>query len=148
MEKSFSNLQELREEICRLKSLKQEQEALIAEKFSSPGATISTLFALIRGKKHPGDHRGFFDTLISQDLVTTISRVFVPFMVNKLFFRKAGFITKAIASFLSQKAAKNVNTGVLTELAHKVAGFFSRKQGTANKTAVADYGIPPDSETS
>lgn len=140
-------MRELREEIYRLKGLKQEQEALIGEKFSSPGATISTLFSLIKGKKHPGEHGNFLNTLISQDIVTTISRVIVPFIVNKLFFRKSGFITKAIATFLSQKAAKNVNTGVLTELVHKVTDFFSKKP-KKNKPAVADYGIPPDSETS
>lgn len=144
MEKTFNNLADLRLEIALLRTRRYEQENAIKEKFNGPGATLTTVFSLFKGDSK----KSFLGDLLNQDIVSNISRVLLPTLLNTLVFKKSGLITKAIVTFLSQKAAKNVNTNVVTDIFDKVKTLFSKKDKTAEASEMnKDYGIPPDSET-
>lgn len=145
MEKAFTNLADLKGEIARLKLRKKEQEKHIGDKFSSPLASAATIITLFKGKD-TGEKKPGLESLYRSDLVSALSRVVLPFMVNKLFFPKAGFITRAIATFISRKAAKKVDSDMLAGVIGKVKGLFGDKKRTKRRL-VTDYGIPPDSET-
>lgn len=145
MEKSFSSLAELRAEIDFLKVKQFKDEEALKEKFT-PSAIFSTVGGLFKtdtGKK------SFTQDLMQQDLFTNISRVLIPLFLNGIVFKNSGFITKTLITFLSQKAAKQVNSDKLTGLLDKVTSMFKSKiNGTVSKsTPIRDYGIPPDSET-
>lgn len=145
MEKSFHTLAELRAEILTLKGTKIEQEVAIKAKFSSPGAIFSTAVSLFKGN---GDKKSALSDFAQTDIVTTITRLVLPTILNTLVFRKSNFITKAIITFLSQKAAKKVDTELVVSLTEKVKSLFSGAKSTKpRKRDNRDYGIPPDSET-
>jgi hypothetical protein len=145
MEKSFSSLAELRAEIDFLKVKQFQDEEALKEKFSSPSAIFSSITGLLKtdtGKK------SFMQDLMQQDIITNISRVLLPIFLNGVLFKKSGFITKTLITFLSQKAAKQVNSDKISGLMDKVKGLFQSTNGKLRKSpAIRDYGIPPDSET-
>jgi hypothetical protein len=136
MGRSFNTLTELRAEISILQLRKAEQETDIHEKFKSPLAILKTMGSLF--KVDSGN-------LISHDMITNVSRVIIPMILNSSIFKGSGFITKALVTLFSQKAAKKVNMDVITSLIDKVKDMF-KKEGTSRRR-VKDYGIPPDSET-
>ena len=104
MNPTIDNLTDLRNEIARLRVVKNEQEAAIKEHFSNPSAIISTVYsAFSGGDKAKG---GFFKT---DDLISTISRFVLPFALNKTIFRSSNFIIKAIVGVLSQSASGFIN---------------------------------------
>ncbi|MBC8053627.1 MAG: hypothetical protein H7Y13_11240 [Sphingobacteriaceae bacterium] len=140
MEKSFSSLAELRAEIDFLKVKAFKDEEAVKAGFKSPSA-IFGIFKTDSGKK------SFTQDLMQQDLITNISRVLIPLLLNGVFFKKSGFITKTLITFLSQKAAKQVNSDKVSGLLDKFTSMF-KGNGRPQRTAtIRDYGIPPDSET-
>lgn len=144
MEKSFSSLAELRAEIDFLKVKQFKDEEAIKEKFSSPSAIFSSITGLFKtdtGKK------SFMQDLMQQDFITNISRILIPIFLNGVLFKKSGLITKTLITFLSQKAAKQVNSDMFTGLLDKFKGIFKTNGKASRAPAVRDYGIPPDSET-
>ena len=150
MEKSFSSLAELRNEIDVLKVKSFQDEEALKEKFSSPSAIFSSIGSLF--KTDSGSKKSFTQDLMQQDLVTNISRVLIPIVLNAFVFKKSGFITKTIITFLSQKAATQVNSDKLSGLLDKFKGIFKsngngRARAMIKPQPVRDYGIPPDSET-
>jgi hypothetical protein len=85
-------------------------------------------------------------------MVSNIARMVFPFLLNTTLFKKSNFITKAIVTFVSQKAARQVNTTVISGIVEKVKSWFEHKRNIQAKKAHTkayntDYGIPPDSET-
>ncbi len=147
MEKTFSSLAELQAEIQFLKVQQFKQEENLKHQFSSPGTILKTLGGFF--KTESGTHRSFMHDLMSQDIITNVSRVIIPLLLNGVIFKKSGFIVKTLVTFLSQKAAKQVNSHALSSVLDKITGIFKHKEdGTAPRTArMKDYGIPPDSET-
>ncbi|MXV49652.1 hypothetical protein GS399_01605 [Pedobacter sp. HMF7647] len=152
MGKVFTTFAEMQAEIVLLKVKKLEQEEQIKEKFKSPGAILSTVTSLF--KRSPGKGSNFISDLISQDFITSISRLVLPVFMNSFIFRKSNFITKAIVAFVSQRAAKNVDSHTLNNLVEKAKGLFSKftskkdqKPQSVKISAGKDYGIPPYSET-
>jgi hypothetical protein len=140
MEKSFSSLAELRAEIDFLKVKEFKDKEALKEGFKSPSA-IFGIFKSDSGKK------SFTQDLMQQDIFTNLSRVLLPILLNGFVFKKSGFITKTLITFLSQKAAKQVNSDKLTGLLDKFSGMFRGNGKPQRSAAVRDYGIPPDSET-
>ena len=140
MEKSFSSLAELRAEIDFLKVKAFKDEEAVKEGFKSPSA-IFGLFKTDSGNK------SFGHDLMQQDIITNISRVLLPILLNGVFFKKSGFITKTLITFLSQKAAKQVNSDKLSGILDKFKNVFKSNGKPQRAPAIRDYGIPPDSET-
>ncbi|WP_256011054.1 hypothetical protein [Desertivirga xinjiangensis] len=145
MEKTFSTLAELQAEIQFLKVQQFKQEEVLKEHLSSPKAILSTIGGLF---KADSGRQSFVKDLVNQDLITNISRVILPIFLNGVVFKRSGFITKTLVTFLSQKAAKQVNSHSVTGIVDKITGLF-KKKGDQKTTAprIKDYGIPPDSET-
>lgn len=82
------------------------------------------------------------------DWVTNVFRVGIPVFLNKFIFPRSGFLLKSVVAMVSQTAAKNVNKDSITEVIDKVANWIkSSKSRTKKDSVLADYGIPPDSET-
>src|SRR6185312_13064426 len=133
----INNSNELEAEIIRLRLLRTEQGKAIGQRFSSPAATFSTIFSLFP-KSSGGDKNDIFH----QDLFGILSRIVLPFALNKTIFRNSNFIVKGLIGLLSQKASHFINEDSITGLVDKIKSIFSKK----NKDV--DYGIPPESEAS
>lgn len=140
MEKSFSSLAELRAEIDFLKVKAFKDEEALKEGFKSPSAILG-LFKTDSSKK------SFTHDLMQQDILTNISRVLLPLLLNGVVFKKSGFITKTLITFLSQKAAKQVNSDKVSGLLDKFSSIFKGNGKPQRSAHIRDYGIPPDSET-
>ena len=139
MEKSFSSLAELRAEIDFLKVKKFKDEEALKEGFKSPSA-ILVIFKTDSKKT-------FTQDLLHQDIFTNISRVLLPLLLNGVFFKKSSFITKTLITFLSQKAATQVNSNKLSGILDKFTSMFKSNGKAQRSPTLRDYGIPPDSET-
>jgi hypothetical protein len=125
MDLPINNIDDLRLEIYRLRGLEQEQSIALAKRVSSPSALFSTLFSLFP-KSHNADGEkvsGFFD----QDIVGLISRVALPFVLNRTVFRNSNFIMKAVVSILSQKASHFISEDSVSGLWDVVKTVFKSK---------------------
>src|SRR5260370_39014672 len=96
---SINNVDDLQAEIARLRLLKNEQQAAIKERFSSPLVAISTLLSAF--PKGSGSKYDIFH----QDFLGVISRLLLPLALNKTIFRNSNFVIKSLVGFLSQKAS-------------------------------------------
>lgn len=148
MERAFTSLAELRTEIDLLKIKQFHQEELLKDKLSDPSEIFHTVSSFF--KKKPSANKSFLQGLLNQDIVTNLARVLLPIVLNTTLFKKSGFITKTLVTFLSQKAAKKVDTGAITGLTDKIKQWFVHKKEERDirkAQRTPDYGIPPDSET-
>jgi hypothetical protein len=134
---TINNVTELRMEIARLKVLREEQGKAIGQRFNSVGAVFSTVMSLF-----PKSEKGPKYDIFHQDLFGVLSRIFLPFALNKTLFRNSNFIIKGLIGLLSQKASHYVNEDSVTGLWDKVKSIFTKKHKDV------DYGIPPESEAS
>jgi hypothetical protein len=135
---TINNIDDLRDEIARLKAQKNVQEAAIKEHFASPKAIFQTLLAPFKGsdiKESLFNH---------EDILSLVSRFFLPFALNKTFFRKSNFLIKALVGLVSQKASGFITQDNVTSIWDKIKSFIPSRK--ANKKPV-DYGIPPYSES-
>jgi hypothetical protein len=68
--------------------------------------------------------------------------------MNRFIFPKSGLLTKTILGFITQKAAGTVNKDLISNILDKISGIVKiPKNKKKNGPELADYGIPPDSET-
>lgn len=150
---NIQNIDNLRSEIRRLRIQRLEYETdlqlisdKISEKFNVPVMIfnkISDFFGSLFGndKDNPEKQE-------NTDWVTNIFRVGIPVFLNKFLFHRSGFLMKSVVAMLSQTAAKNVNKDSITDVIDKVSNWIkSSKPRTRKEPVLADYGIPPDSET-
>lgn len=144
MEKSFNSLAELRAEIDLLKVKQFRNEEALKEKLSSPSAIFSTITSLF---KSDNSNKSVVQDFAQSDIITNISRIILPIFLNGVLFKKSGFITKTLITFLSQKAAKQVNSTKISGILDKFKGAFKSTGRPQRTPVVRDYGIPPDSET-
>ncbi|SKB72189.1 hypothetical protein [Daejeonella lutea] len=155
MRPKIENIQDLRTELSRLRSERLIQEieltkvtARIKARLHFPVLVynkISDFFIEMFGDD-PEDLNKTDNK--DKDWVTNIFRVGLPVALNKFLFPRSGFLMKSIVALVSQKAAKNVNKDSITELIDKVTDWIKTPRPKTRKEPVlADYGIPPDSET-
>lgn len=137
---TINTVTELRAEIARLKLAREEQGKAIGQRFSSVGATFSTVMSLFPKPTNKGQSSKY--DIFHQDLFGVLSRVFLPFALNKTFFRNSNFIVKGLIGLLSQKASHYINEDSVTGIWDKVKSVFTKKHKDV------DYGIPPESEAS
>ena len=132
---TINNVDDLRAEIARLRLLKNEQGKALGKRFSSPMTALATLYSIF--PKSEGSKEGF----LHQDIFGIISRILLPFTLNKTIFRNSNFIVKALVGLISQKASHLVTEDKVVGVWDKLKSLFSKK-----KEKQVDYGIPPDSE--
>lgn len=110
---AIRNVSDLRTEISRLKGVEEEQRAAIGERFSSPSAAFATVYSLFSSSADTdGSKKGIFH----MDYVGLLSRILVPFTLNKTLFRNSGFIVKALVGLVSQKASGYISEDSVTSL--------------------------------
>ena len=153
MRAKIETIDDLRTEIIRRKAQRLELEndlLQVSEKiktklripvmiYNKAGDFLNSFFGLERDNPAGKENR---------DWVTNIFRVGLPVFLNKYFFPKSGLLIKSVVAMVSQKAAKNVNKDSITDIIDKVTDWIkSRKSKERKDPLMADYGIPPDSET-
>jgi hypothetical protein len=145
----IQNIDDLRTEVVRLEVFRTEIETelkieaqKITTKIQIPLMLLGKLNDFFVGSK---DKSG---TKVSEDWVSNIFRIGLPVMLIRFIFPKSGFILKSIIELISQTTSKTVNTDLIIEIIDKVSQWI-KSTGTRNKkeAEMADYGIPPDSET-
>lgn len=150
--RSIKNVDELRAEIIRLKLLQKEQESylndqfiLLKDKAESPIRFINNLTSWFPKINHNINSFGAGAKDSDSDWVTNSLRVGLPFLFNKILFRKAGFIKKALLLIATQKMAGGINQDKIAKIIDKLTDIIRPK--TKKTKEAKDYGIPPDSET-
>ncbi len=148
--RTINNVDELNAEIARLESLQLEQEnylkdqvGFLQQKAEGPLQFFKRMSSWM--PKGGGGPKMFTGANAHADWLTNTLRVTLPFIFNKVIFRRAGFIKKALLLFASQKAASVINQERVTSVIDKIASFI--RPNKTRKPVVRDYGIPPDSET-
>lgn len=147
--KNIKNLADLQIHILNLEFAKNEHEIYlqqkvesVKERLASPLKFFNRITSMFIGKANLPQNAGSSNQ--KADWVNLLARVGVPFVINKLLFRKSGFVVKTLISLFSQGAIKSVNKNSVAHLVDVVTGFVKSK---TKKKQVLDYGIPPDSET-
>ncbi len=153
MKTNINNLAELQSRIKVLKIVSAEHELFFHQKVQSVKEVLSGpshIFTKIKfmlgfgGKKSIGGKKP-----AQSDWVTNMTRVLIPYIINKTLFRKSGFIIKTVISLLSQAtvSSKLVNKNTFSNLIDKATGLINSTISGKKKPKKIDYGIPPDSET-
>jgi len=142
MDLPVRNIEDLRNEIARLKGVEREQSIALGKRVESPSALLSTIMSLFHSPANADGAKSgsFFD----QDIVGLISRFVLPFTLNKTIFRNSGFIVKTLVGLVSQKASHFINEDMLVGLWEKVSTLF---KGKAHEETPEHKGVPPLSET-
>lgn len=153
--REINNIQELRAEISRLKVLKYEQESYLGDQFQllehkleAPARLYNRLTSWM-----PNSLEGILPSISSpnqstgSDWITNSLRIGLPFLFNKILFRKAGFIKKALLLVASQQAAGFFNKDKLAGIIDSISSIIHPSPNKKKKKKETDYGIPPDSET-
>lgn len=123
MEAAIRNVSDLKNEISRLKETEEEQRAAIRRRFSSPSATFATIYSLF---SYSADADGTRKGIFHMDYVGLLSRILVPFTLNKTLFRNSGFIVKALVGLVSQKASGYISEDTVTGLWDKTRSLINR----------------------
>lgn len=146
---NIKNIADLQIHIRNLEFAKNEHEIYlqqkvesVKERLASPLKFFNHISTMFSAKTNLLENVGPNNQ--KADWVNLIARVGVPFVINKLIFRKSNFIIKTIITLVSQGAIKSVNKNSVAHWVDVVTGFVKSK---TKKKPVLDYGIPPDSET-
>jgi hypothetical protein len=149
MRTKIQNIDDLREEIIRLGVVRTELESELKIETQKITSRLRMPLMLLRKVN------GFFGVSsdksgrkIGEDWVSSIFRIGLPVMMNRFLFPKSGFIVKSVIELISQNAAKTVNKDLMSGILEKLSEWIkSPKTKTKKEPELADYGIPPDSET-
>lgn len=141
--RNIRTLSELQEERWRLKtSYIQQGEAVKLD--VNTYASQFTLSGLIKKYATPS---AFYKLDEQTHISSKILSVALPMLLNTVFFRRSGFITKTVAALISGKIGQSLDAETLSGIFNAIKSIFKNKTPTDDKIAFKDYGIPPDSET-
>jgi len=124
MDVPIRNIDNLRAEINRLKEAERQQSTAISQRFSSLSSVFSTIASIFPKGNPLTGAKGFFE----QDIVSLLSRIVLPFTLNKTIFRNSNFLVKTLVGVLSQKASRYINEETITSLWDKVKSLFDKKE--------------------
>src|SRR5476651_1654753 len=104
MHAPITNINELREEIERLRLKKQFQESELKHHFNSPANIFNTVRSLFsRSNTVPAGQ-----ITSGVDVFSWLSKLLLPLTLNKTLFRKSNLIVKSVVALISQKLASQV----------------------------------------
>ncbi|MDN5288598.1 MAG: hypothetical protein JWR38_4872 [Mucilaginibacter sp.] len=143
MDFQIKNINDLQEEISRIRVIEDRQATALAARFSSPSAIFSSFISLINsgvkddGEKHP--------SIFNQDFLGLLSRIVLPVTLNKTLFKKSNFLVKTLVGLVSQKASNYISGDAVHGIWDKVKSavhevLTKKKPDTSNKTTPR---IPP-----
>ncbi len=145
MELPIRNINDLKVEIARLKEVKDEQEFILKQRFGSPSAIFASIYSLFSGSH--GSDGGSKSSIFDQDFVALLSRILLPFTLNKTLFKNSGFIVKTLVGLVSQKASRFINEDSVTGIWDKAKSIFSNLTGKKSDETPEHKGVPAFSET-
>ncbi|MEN0052902.1 MAG: hypothetical protein AAGC65_04500 [Mucilaginibacter sp.] len=122
MNTPINDINELREEIARLKGVESQQGLALAARFNSPSALFSTIGSLFSGKDDGIKHPGFFN----QDILGLLSRIVLPVTLNKTLFKHSNFLVKTLVGLVSQKASNYISEDAVGGIWTKVKALFNK----------------------
>jgi hypothetical protein len=149
MRTKIQNTDDLQAEIERLDRVRIEMEAglkieaeIIIAKIKAPFQLLSKLHDFLGfGKDKSQSKEG-------GDWVSSIFQIGLPVLLTKFLFPKSGLIVKSIIELISQNTAKSMNKDFMSNILDKLSNWIkSRSSKNKRENEMADYGIPPDSET-
>ena len=130
MELAIKDITELRKEIENLKVIESHQVFEIKNRFNSPSAIFATAGSLFASDKANGVKH---NNLFNKDLIAILSRVILPFTLNKTIFRKSNFITKFLVNIASQRASTLINQKSVASILDKIKVLLPKKQPAEKK---------------
>src|SRR5690606_5517013 len=147
----IKNLDDLRLEIDRLKTLAKAQEDYLSDqyhlfndKIAAPARFVKSLLSWVPGADLA---KGLFAKgNKDEDWLSKGLRIGLPVIRNRLLLRTAGVIKRMLATLLSQPAAGALNKDHHVSLVGKAAAFIRPSKKGLKKPTHKDSGIPPDSE--
>jgi len=134
MDIPVKNIFDLQAEIIRLEKVKQEQEMVLKQRFSSPSAIFASVRSIFP-QSPGGEQGGGTGSLFSPDIVGLISRFVLPLALNKTLFKNSGFIVKTLVGLASQKASSYISEDSVTSVWGRVKSLFGKKPSTAVKAS-------------
>jgi len=134
MEIPVKNIFDLQAEIIRLEKVRQEQEMVLKQRFSSPGAIFASVRSIFP-KSAEGEPSNGAASLFSPDILSLVSRFVLPIALNKTLFKNSGFIIKTLVGLASQKASSYISEDSVTSVWGRVKSLFGKKPSTAVKAA-------------
>jgi len=149
MRAKIQNIDDLREEVTRLEVIRNEMESELKIETQKIMLKLRVPLMLLRKlNDFFGVSRDKSGKKVGEDWVSSIFRIGLPVMMNRFLFPKSGFIIKSIVELISQNAAKTVNKDLMSGVLEKLSEWIkSPKTKTKKEPELADFGIPPDSET-
>ena len=148
--RNIKNITELRAEIARLKSLKSEQEVYLKDQFNLFEYKIQAPARLYKriSSFFPSFNDGVPNSnALDSDWVTKAMRIGLPYLFNKILFKKSGFIKKGLLLMMSQQVASFLNKESISDLLDKITTVVKPRKRSKFSKDDTNYGIPPDSET-
>jgi len=134
----ITNIQELKAEIARLRMLEGDQKMVLQQRLNSPAAIFHSLMTVF--PKKAAGIRNAGPGILHPDFLRMISRVVIPFMLNKTLFRKSNFLVKMLVSLVSQKAAGMVSEPtaeiLLTKFKDAYKSLTQKKQKSKTATVI------------
>jgi len=127
MDTLIRNSTDLKFEIERLKASKKIQEEAIVAHFKSPSAIIGTIVSMFKGSPAT-DIKG--SLLGNQDIYGLVSRVLLPFILNKTVFRGSNFLIKTAVGLLSQKASGFINEKSIATTWNRILSLIPGRKPT------------------
>lgn len=141
--RNIRTLAELKEEMRALKTNYTQQEQTLKLDIKAYAKQF-TLGGLIKKFASPSAlYKIDEQTHISSKILSVV----LPMILNSVFFKRSGFITKTIAALVSGKIGQSLDAESLSGIFNMVKSLFKRKKSKEEELAFKDYGIPPDSET-
>lgn len=134
MDIPVKNIFDLQAEIIRLEKVKQEQEMVLKQRFSSPAAIFASVRSIFP-QSTGGEQGGGTASLFSPDILSLVSRFVLPLALNKTLFKNSGFIVKTLVGLASQKASSYISEDSVTSVWGRVKSLFGKKPSTAVKAS-------------
>lgn len=130
MSYQIRSINDLQDEIFRLKTLESQQSTALRARVSSPSAIFSSVMSLF---PRSVDSDGVRSGLFHPDIVNLISRFVIPLALNKTLFKNSNFLIKTLVGLVSQKASNYVNEDSVSGVWGTVKGLFEKFTKKKNK---------------
>lgn len=138
MSYKIRSINDLQDEIFRLKTLESQQSFALKARFSSPSAIFSSVLSMFPRSVDSDGVRS--SGLFHPDIINLISRFVIPLTLNKTIFKNSNFLIKTLVGLVSQKASNYVNEDSVSGIWGTVKGLFEK---FTKKKSTGDYKPEP-----
>jgi hypothetical protein len=149
MRTKIQNIEELRAEMefLGLKRVEMEKDLKIeAQKLTAKIAAPLLLFKKIN--EFLGFGKETAEKKDDGDWMSSIFQIGLPLLMNRFIYPKSGTFMKTIIGLVTQNVAKSINKDFMIKVVEKISEWVkTQSDKLKKKPEMADYGIPPDSET-